>query len=129
MGAARANCRWCTKALLGVARSSLYYRPTGDSAEELALMRRIDRIFTDHPMYGSRRMQVALAREGAPAGRINLDEAGPDSTASRFGYRRRYLGRTPTGFVGDSSSSGVTRHPLEAGSDGRVISLTVSING
>lgn len=28
-----------------------------------------------------------------PAGRINLEEAGPDSTASRFGYGRRYLGR------------------------------------
>ncbi len=31
--------------------------------------------------------------EAVPAGRINLEEAGPDSTASRFGYGRRYLGR------------------------------------
>ena len=30
--------------------------------------------------------------EAVPAGRINLEEAGPDSTASRFGYGRRYLG-------------------------------------
>ena len=37
-------------ALLGVARSNAYYRPTGDSAEESALMGRIDRIFTGHPM-------------------------------------------------------------------------------
>lgn len=59
-------------ALLGVARSSLYYRLTGDSAEELALMRRIDRIFTDHPMYGSRRMQGVLAREGTPVGRRRI---------------------------------------------------------
>lgn len=55
-------------ALLGVARSSAYYRPTGDSAQELALMRRIDRLFTDHPMYGSRRMQVMLGREGTSVG-------------------------------------------------------------
>lgn len=59
-------------ALLGVARSSAYYRPTGDSAQELALMRRIDRLFTDHPMYGSRRMQVMLGREGTSVGRRRI---------------------------------------------------------
>lgn len=59
-------------ALLGVARSSAYYQPRGDSAQELALMRRIDRLFTDHPMYGSRRMQVMLAREGTPVGRRRI---------------------------------------------------------
>ena len=32
-------------ALLDVARSSAYYRPTGDSEAALALMRRIDRNF------------------------------------------------------------------------------------
>src|SRR5574338_469639 len=56
-------------ALLGVARSSAYYRPAGGSEEELELMRRIDRIFTEHPVYGSRRIQVALARQGTPVGR------------------------------------------------------------
>lgn len=59
-------------ALLGVARSSAYYRPMGDSDEELALMRRIDRIFTEHPVYGSRRIQVALAREGTSVGRRRI---------------------------------------------------------
>src|SRR5574338_35938 len=59
-------------ALLGVARSSAYYRAEGDSAEELGLMQRIDRIFTDHPMYGSRRVQVMLAREGVPVGRRRI---------------------------------------------------------
>ena len=59
-------------ALLDVARSSVYYQPKGDSAEELALMRRIDRIFTDHPMYGSRRVQVMLGREGVPTGRRRI---------------------------------------------------------
>lgn len=59
-------------ALLGVARSSAYYRPVGDSQEELELMRRIDRHFTEHPVYGSRRIQVALAREGTPVGRRRI---------------------------------------------------------
>jgi HTH-like domain len=54
--------RQCT--LLGIARSSFYYRPRPEAAEELDLLERLDRIFTDHPVYGSRRLQVALLREG-----------------------------------------------------------------
>ena len=56
-------------ALLGVARSSFYYRPRPERAEELELLERLDRIFTGHPVYGSRRLQVALLREGIPVGR------------------------------------------------------------
>ena len=56
--------RQCT--LLGIARSSFYYRTQPASSEELDLLARLDRIFTDHPVYGSRRLQVALAREGVP---------------------------------------------------------------
>src|SRR5947208_15318525 len=59
--------RQCT--LLGVARSSFYYRPRPESAEELELLKRLDRIFTDYPVYGSRRLQVALLREGISVGR------------------------------------------------------------
>src|SRR4029077_17525570 len=59
--------RQCT--LLGVARSGFYYRPRPESAEELELLERVDRIFTDHPVYGRRRLQVALLREGIPVGR------------------------------------------------------------
>jgi putative transposase len=55
--------------LLGVARSSFYYRPRPESAEELELLKRLDRIFTDHPVYGSRRLRVALLREGISVGR------------------------------------------------------------
>jgi putative transposase len=51
--------RQCT--LLGIARSSLYYRPRPESAEELELLKRLDRIFTRHPVYGRRRLQVALS--------------------------------------------------------------------
>jgi putative transposase len=56
-------------ALLEIARSSFYYRPRPESAEELDLLKRLDRIFTDHPVYGSRRLQVALLREGVLVGR------------------------------------------------------------
>jgi putative transposase len=47
-------------ALLEIARSSFYYRPRSESAEELHLLKRLDRIFTDHPVYGRRRLQVVL---------------------------------------------------------------------
>jgi putative transposase len=56
-------------AMLGVARSSFYYRPRPGFAEELELLKRLDRIFTDHPVYGSRRLQVALLGEGVAVGR------------------------------------------------------------
>ena len=62
--------RQCT--LLGIARSSFYYRPRPESAEELDLLKRLDRIFTDHPVYGSRRLQVALLREGVSVGRRRI---------------------------------------------------------
>ena len=55
--------------LLGIARSSFYYRPWPESAEELDLLKRLDRIFTSNPVYGSRRLQVTLLREGIPIGR------------------------------------------------------------
>jgi putative transposase len=38
--------RQCT--LLGIARGSFYYRPRPASADELDLLNRLDRIFTEH---------------------------------------------------------------------------------
>lgn len=49
--------------LLGLNRSSLYYRPIS-SPDEIALKHRIDEIYTAHPFYGSRRVTVQLRREG-----------------------------------------------------------------
>ena len=43
-------------ALLGIHRSSLYYKPKGESALNLELMRIIDRQFTATPFYGVPRM-------------------------------------------------------------------------
>jgi putative transposase len=50
--------------LTGLARSTLYYEPVGDSAEDLELMRLIDEQYTRTPFYGSRRMKLALEQYG-----------------------------------------------------------------
>ncbi len=58
--------------LLGVSRSSVYYHPKPDSTEELDLLKRLDEIFTENPMYGSRRLQAMLKREGVLVGRRRI---------------------------------------------------------
>ena len=55
--------------LLSVGRSLLYYEPKGESAETLALIRRIDELFLKYPFYGARRMAFHLRREGVRIGR------------------------------------------------------------
>ena len=50
--------------LLNVSRSSLYYRPSEPSAEEIAIKHRIDELYTQYPFYGSRKMEAQLRREG-----------------------------------------------------------------
>jgi putative transposase len=47
-------------ALLGLAHSTWYYRPAGESTENLALMRRIDEQYLRTPFYGSRKLSVVL---------------------------------------------------------------------
>ena len=46
--------------LLGLGRSSYYYEAAPESPENLRLMGLIDRQYTDHPFYGSRRMATWL---------------------------------------------------------------------
>ena len=41
---------------MGLARSTCYYRPVGESAENLALMRQIDEQYLRTPFYGSRKL-------------------------------------------------------------------------
>ena len=55
--------------LLSIGRSSLHYQPKGESAETLALMRRIDELFLKYPFYGARQMVRHLRREGVRIGR------------------------------------------------------------
>lgn len=51
-------------ALLGIARSSWYYQPTGESAENLRLMRLLDEQYTQTPFYGVARMTAWLQQQG-----------------------------------------------------------------
>lgn len=56
--------------LLGVSRSQFYYEPVPVSPLNLDLMNRIDKLYTDHPVYGSRRMAIQLGLEtGIPVNR------------------------------------------------------------
>jgi putative transposase len=51
-------------AVLGLARSSLYYQPVQARAEDLQLMRLIDEQYTATPFYGIRRMTAWLRHQG-----------------------------------------------------------------
>jgi putative transposase len=50
--------------LLGISRSGYYYEPCPETAENLALMRRLDELHLERPVYGSRRLTVLLQRGG-----------------------------------------------------------------
>jgi putative transposase len=51
-------------AMLGIARSGVYRLPRPANDDDLALMRRIDELFTRWPFLGSRRMTAMLRAEG-----------------------------------------------------------------
>jgi putative transposase len=50
--------------LLGLNRSSYYFKPVKESAQNLLLMNLIDEEFTAHPFYGSRKMTALLSSQG-----------------------------------------------------------------
>ena len=51
-------------ALVGVARSGVYRaKPLADEGD-LAVMKRLDQLYTERPFYGSRRMTLQLRHEG-----------------------------------------------------------------
>jgi len=56
--------------LLGLNRSSWYYRPLGESGENLQWMRRIDEQYLKTPCYGSRKMAKQLGISRAKAQRL-----------------------------------------------------------
>jgi len=58
--------------LLGLCRSSLYYRPQPVSAADLALMRRIDELHLAHPFLGARKLARMLTRAGVAVGRRHV---------------------------------------------------------
>lgn len=50
--------------LIGLARSTLYYKPANDNADDLTLKALIDRQFVETPYFGSRKMTEVLRRQG-----------------------------------------------------------------
>ena len=91
--------------LLSIGRSSLYYEPKGESAETLALMRRIDELFLKYPFYGARRMALHLRREGVCIG------SAPGRPADE-----------PDGASGDLSGAAHQRAPRRATGSGLICS-------
>jgi putative transposase len=59
-------------ALLGLSRSSLYYRPQPIAEADLRLMRRLDELHLTHPFLGARRLAHLLQREGVAVGRRHV---------------------------------------------------------
>ena len=57
---------------LNISRGSVYYKPRPVSAEDLALMRRIDELHLDYPFAGSRMLRDMLGRDGFPVGRLHV---------------------------------------------------------
>jgi putative transposase len=55
--------------LLELARSTYYYEPASESAENLVLMRRIDEQYLNTPFFGSRRMALEHSTEACPVNR------------------------------------------------------------
>jgi len=55
--------------VLGLARSTAYYRPAPVSQDDLALMRRIDELHLQHPFAGARMLRDLLRQEGVQVGR------------------------------------------------------------
>ena len=58
--------------LVSISRSGFYYRPAGETALNLEVMRLIDAQFLQTPWYGSRQMARHLRREGCVVGRKRI---------------------------------------------------------
>ena len=65
--------------LLVLSRSSVYYRPVGESAQTLALMRRIDELYLQYPFYGSRAPASRTRSTGCGATPIHEERPKPTS--------------------------------------------------
>lgn len=50
--------------LLQISRTAYYYQPCPETEVNLRLMRQLDELHLEHPVYGSRRLLVLLRREG-----------------------------------------------------------------
>ena len=73
--------------LLGLNRSSWYYRSAGESAENLRWMRRIDEQYLKTPCYGARKMAktfgIGRERAGRLMGLMGLEAVYPKTICLR----------------------------------------------
>ena len=58
--------------MLGLSRSTVYYKSRPVSAADLKLMRRLDELHLDYPFAGARMLRDLLRREGAVVGRRHV---------------------------------------------------------
>ena len=113
--------------LVGLGRATYYREPTGESADNLALMRLIDEQYTACPFYGSRRITRWLARDGHPVNRKRVQRLlrimgleaihpKPKLSAGRGHKVYPYLLRdVPIDRVGQVWSADITYLPLASG--------------
>ena len=109
--------------LLGLNRSSWYYEPKGESAENVALMRKIDEQYLKTPYYGSRKMAEMFGIDRKRAGRLmrlmGLEAVYPKPRLSRGAPGHRiypYLLRNVKIVRPDQVwSSDITYVPLQSG--------------
>jgi putative transposase len=75
--------------LLGLPRSTCYYEPVGETPENLALMKRIDKEYTRAPFYGSRKLAFVLGinrkRVQRLMRRMGIEAVGPRRRTTRPG--------------------------------------------
>ena len=57
---------------LNISRGSVYYLPRSASSDDLAIMRRLDRLHLEFPFAGSRMLRGLLAAEGCKIGRRHV---------------------------------------------------------
>jgi len=93
-----AQCR-----LLNVARSTLYYQPAPMDPDDLALMRRMDELYTKWPFYGSRRMVATLRQDGLNEQHLSV------RWSADHGNRWTSRFRFPLAVEGEGSGSGKSR--------------------
>jgi putative transposase len=83
--------------LLGIHRSSVYYRPCGESAENLRLMLQMDKLFTEDPTLGVLGMQDELKDLGMNYNvkrirrllrKMGIEPIYPRKNLSRLGHKK-----------------------------------------
>ena len=58
--------------MVGISRSSVYYRPKQVSSADLVLMRRMDELHLEHPFMGARMLRDQLNRACLNVGRKHV---------------------------------------------------------